>query len=332
MKTLVFEPIYPADGLSCHASHFALLPDGDIFAVWFHGSAEGRDDVRISGARRRRGKWDAPRFLTPDDGLPHWNPVLHRTEDGRLILYYKVGREIASWRTWATTSLDDGEYFSGPRELIPGDESGGRGPVRNKILPLSDGSWLAPGSTEGGGWKCFADRSEDGGETWTRSADILLPEKYYRPGVPVERAKRGIIQPSFWEDPEKPGRVSALMRSTEGRVFRADSLDYGKSFGEPRPIPVPNNNSALDLALLPDGRIFLVLNPVGLPPDGCWGERTPLSLLVSEDGGETFRRVADIAAGERHVFAYPAVRYGEGMLHVTFTHDRTEILYTVLEI
>ena len=56
-----------------------------------------------------------------------------------------------------------------------GDE-GGRGPVRNKILRLSDGTLLAPASIEQGEWRCLWTAREDEGETWTRTADIRLPE------------------------------------------------------------------------------------------------------------------------------------------------------------
>jgi len=33
--------------VSCHASHLALLPNNEVLAVWFGGSAEGADDVAI---------------------------------------------------------------------------------------------------------------------------------------------------------------------------------------------------------------------------------------------------------------------------------------------
>ena len=76
-------------------------------------------------------------------------------------------------------SADEGKSWTEPRELVPGDE-GGRGPVRNKILRLSDGSLLAPASIEQGEWRCFMDRSEDEGETWTRTTDIRAPQPLRR--------------------------------------------------------------------------------------------------------------------------------------------------------
>lgn len=330
MKIIANEYIYPPDESSCHASSFDILPDGSIFAAWFRGSAEGACDVRIFGAKREGGRWSEPRPLTADDGIPHWNPVVDLSS-GSLRVYYKIGETIAGWHTEVIESYDGGNTFSPSREMVPGDRSGGRGPVRNRILRLSDGSLLAPGSTEYDGWKCFADRSEDGGSTWTRSADITLPPEDLRPGVPAEEKRRGLIQPAFFEDPARPGRVIAFMRSTEGRVFRAESTDFGRSFGPAFATAVKNNNSGIDLDVSPDGRIFLVCNPVGVPEGKIWGKRTPLSVLVSEDGGDSFSRLTEIATGDG-TFAYPSVRYREGRLHVTYTWNRKMICYFCAEV
>ena len=43
---------------------------------------------------------------------------------------------------------------------MPGDR-GGRGPVKNKVIVLSDGTWLAGASLEPDAWDVFVDRSGD---------------------------------------------------------------------------------------------------------------------------------------------------------------------------
>ena len=75
--------------------------------------------------------------------------VLFELEKDKIILFYKVGREISRWRTMYAISTDGGITFLKSQELIAGDE-GGRGPVRNKPIRLSNGWILAPGSTEQG--------------------------------------------------------------------------------------------------------------------------------------------------------------------------------------
>ncbi|HSH16529.1 MAG TPA: exo-alpha-sialidase, partial [Verrucomicrobiae bacterium] len=48
--------IFPAQEQHVHSSSLVELPNGDLLAVWFHGSGERTaDDVVIQGARLRSG-------------------------------------------------------------------------------------------------------------------------------------------------------------------------------------------------------------------------------------------------------------------------------------
>ena len=316
MKILANEFILPfREGRQCHASHFVTLGEGEVFCVYFYGSKEGNDDVCIYGSKRTPdGRWSAPRLLSEEDGLPHWNPVLFRRKDGAVVLFYKVGKTIANWYTKCRISYDNCETWGDSFEMIPNDTTGGRGPVRNKAIYLSDGSILAPGSTEQGRWKCFFDRSMDEGKTWTRSRDLCI--------LPEEDLK-GIIQPTLWQSAEG---VHALLRSTEGKIYRTDSPD-GVEWCDPYPTDMSNNNSGIDLVALPDGRLILCCNPVS----GNWASRTPLSLFESRDNGKTFTLLSHLVTMEGK-YAYPALRYEEGKLHITYTWNRKTLQYFCLEL
>ena len=319
MKILANEFILPVDGgLSCHASHFLLLPGGRVYCVFFGGSREGADDVRIFGAfREKDGKWSVPVPITEDDGVAHWNPVLFEKKDGTYVLYYKVGKTIPHWKTYYRTSRDCVTWSQGC-ELVAGDDSGGRGPVRNKAIYLSDGSILAPTSTEQGEWQSFFDRSTDDGATWQSSPLLSIAPEMAGKYESVEG--HGIIQPTVWED--ETG-AHALMRSTEGKIYRTDSTDF-QSWCAPYAIGMPNNNSGIDVARAPDGRLFLACNPI---PTG--GVRTPLSIYVSTDNGMSFSLYTHLItmAGK---YAYPALRYADGCLHVSYTWNRKTIAYMCL--
>src|SRR5690606_20569982 len=151
----------------CHASTLLQLPNNKWLVAWFGGSREGNDDVGIWLAERFQTRWSPPRLVAKVNETPHWNPALFAAPDGRVHLYFKVGRRIPGWSTWTLTSGDQGATWSEPRALVP-DDVGGRGPVKNKPILLSDGTWLAGASleTEEGRWDVFVDRSEDGGQTW----------------------------------------------------------------------------------------------------------------------------------------------------------------------
>lgn len=88
--------------------------------------------------RNSAGQWSQARVVAAEDGVTHWNPVLFtpdpvRTPD-RVILFYKTGTPIPRWKTWMIESADGGETWSPRRELVYGDESGGRGPVKNPVI------------------------------------------------------------------------------------------------------------------------------------------------------------------------------------------------------
>jgi predicted neuraminidase len=330
------ELIFKGDQLfaSCHASHLTILPNGDVLAAWFAGSAEGADDIAIWCSRRAEGAWSKPLKLADQEGLPHWNPVFHLKADGNLILFYKIGRLLKEWYTMTKYSQDQGFTWSEPVELVQGDR-GGRGPVRNKLIVLSDGTWLAPASSEDGIWQAFVDRSEDDGKSWERSGDIRIQGLDYdhiqevtESGIPVSKQSfvgRGVIQPTLWES--EPGKVHMLLRSTEGFIYRSDSDDNGRTWCDAYPTSLPNNNSGIDLVKLDNGTLVLVFNPIGVN----WGQRSPLVLRASHDNGLTWENelVLEDKEGE---FSYPAIIAQGNDLLVTYTWKRKSIAFRQISI
>lgn len=279
---------------SCHASTLVELPGGGLLCAWFGGTQEKADDVAIWTARFENGAWSTPLLAAKIAEIAHWNPVLDRVGDS-VYLYFKVGEDPKVWSTRWQRSEDGGRTWSAQEELVPTD-IGGRGPVKNKPIHLSDGAWLAPASTETKTlWAAFADRSEDQGKTWTRTEDWSVDKSLLK-GI-------GAIQPTLWES--EPGKVHALMRTGEGRIWRADSEDGGKSWGAVSATDLPNNNSGIDLLRLDDGRLLLVYNPVGKN----WGPRTPLDLALSKDNGDTWTTIAHLEDDPdlKGEYSYPAI-------------------------
>ena len=314
----------------CHASTIVKLREGGFMCCWFGGSHEGEADVAIYGSRRIDGVWSEPMKLA--DGVEaNWNPVLFYREDGTLQLFYKQGQKIAQWQTMVMLSTGDGVTWSEPVELVPGDVSGGRGPVRNKPLRLESGRILAGASTEHGIWQAFADISDDDGVTWRKSGAVTIANLQYQEGEKTAESSiavsdqsfygRGVIQPSLWQDDN--GMVHMLLRSSEGFVYRSDSRDNGETWSNAYPLSLPNNNSGLDLVRAPfDGELYLLCNPVA----ANWGLRSPMTLFKSTDNGCSWTKLYDLAT-ETNEFSYPAIiADGEG-LTMTFTWKRENIVY-----
>ncbi len=315
----------------CHASTLISL-DAELLCCYFGGSREGKADVGIYLSRQTSAGWSEPQLLV-NGAEANWNPVLC-AYNNQLLLFYKEGQAIASWRTYVLRSQDGGRNWSRPEELVPGDMSGGRGPVRNKCIVLRDGTLLAGGSVERGLWTAFVDRSTDG-SCWEQSAPVFISgltygggEKTAESDIAVSRQSfygRGIIQPSLWES--SPNQVHMLLRSSEGYIYRSDSDDGGRGWCPAYPTELPNNNSGLDLVHASDGRLYLVCNPVA----ANWGMRSPLSLFCSVDNGKTWQRLLDLEnqSGE---FSYPAIINVGEKLYISYTWQRENIAVVELSL
>lgn len=293
---------------SCHASTVALAGDGAPLAAWFGGKEEGARDVAIWFARRSGGRWSDPVKIAMGDGVPCWNPVLHRTARGELILFYKIGTSPETWSGALRRSSNDGRTWGEPVLLPPGI----LGPIKNKPLELANGTLVCGTSVESyQSWGCWVERTPDGGRTWTKHGPIRVPDNPY-----------GTIQPAVFGTPG--GNLAMVCRSRGlHQVVRAASRDGGRTWSAAEPIALPQNNSGLDAVRLKDGRVVLIYNHTTRG-------RTPLNLAVSRDMGETWEPgpVLETAPGE---YSYPAIiQAADGTLHFTYTWKRERVRYGTL--
>jgi predicted neuraminidase len=414
-----------------HASTIEEAEDGIIVVAWFGGSHEKAPDVGIWSSYYANGKWSCPMLVAKVNETAHWNPVLFKDQNELVHLYFKVGAEISQWQTYVMTSAD-GKTWSKPVELVKGD-IGGRGPVKNQPIILSNGTWIAPSSQEITGWKSFVDISKDNGKTWQKSKffggpiveneivkkfrragyiknvspeDIrkILDQKKYNKiltlidpkkavwclvndGInirinripedpkalkemsetgewsniysktvsdiirkvnnneiqsvladPAQKQKllegmytvvkdsltNGPIQPALWES--APGKVHALMRTPAGSLWRVDSEDYGKTWGDVYDTGIPNNNSGIDLVKLNTGRLVLILNPIAQN----WGPRSPLTMMISDDNGLTWKAIANLEDEGAYLgdeeFSYPTIiRTKDDGVIISYTWKRDDV-------
>lgn len=324
---------------NCHASTLVCLPGSErLLVAFFAGEKEGSGDTAIWTLHYQDGKPGTPVRAIAEAGVAHWNPVLHH-QDGRVWLFYKTGSDVHRWVTRYVISDDEGITWSSPQPLVTGDRLP-RGPVKNKLLVMSNGEWLAPGSVEDDRyWSCFVDISADRGTSW-RKIDVPIEHQQGAAGggdvwqglqddalweTDVTRVFQwdGVIQPSAWES--APGQIHLLMRSTRGRIYRSDSTDYGRSWCGVYPTSLPNNNSGIDVCTDDAGRLLLAFNPVG----GNWSRRYPLSISGSADNGIGWTEPCDLETSEGE-FSYPAIIVHGGRVYTTYTWNRKNIVLQTL--
>jgi predicted neuraminidase len=301
----------------CHASTI-LKYNNKLLCAWFAGTKEGNDDVKIFLSQNENGIWSNPVQMSQNDNTPCWNPVLFE-KDGVIFLFYKSGKKIPTWKTYIRISKDAGETWSDSSELVPGDRSGSRGPVKNKPILLTDGTIAAPASVETARyWDAFVDISRDNCKTWERSNFIPFDHKH--------SDGKGIIQPTLWEN---DGTLYAMLRSSESSIMRSFTNDL-KTWSECKKTSLPNNNSGIDCVKLNNENIFVVFNPIA----SDWGSRNIIAYAVSPDNGENFSEPVVIELDENTdaEFSYPAVISDGKYVYITYTHYRKSIMFRKFKI
>jgi predicted neuraminidase len=257
--------------------------------------------------------WSAPLEVATGVGfatnrLPTWNPVLFQPKTGPLLLFYKVGPSPSTWWGMVMTSEDEGKTWSAPRRLPDGI----LGPIKNKPVQLDNGDILSPTSSEHEGWRVHFERSTDNGKTWSATPAVN------------DGKEISAIQPSILLHPG--GKLQALGRTRQGKLFDIRSDDAGKTWGKMSLMALPNPSSGTDAVMAQDGRHFLIYNH-------STKGRSPLNLAVSDDGKNwSAALVVENDSAAPNGFSYPAIiQTRDGLLHITYTWKRERIKHVVVD-
>ena len=313
MQSEFIFPIDDAPTAQCHAATIAETPFG-LVAAWFGGTEEKNADVNIWGAFNSGEGWSEPARIAWDEKYPCWNPVLFQPNDGPLMLFYKVGKNVRKW--WGVVkTYEMGSGWSEPRKLGTDPKIGHLiGPAKNKPIQLADGSILCGSSTQHDGWKVHFERSADMGETW----EVL----------PLDAGEYQAIQPA--PHTFGYGTVFATCRTRQGYI-----ISLGGCLGKKPWIHreyLDGINSGLDALVLNDGRSFVAYNM----RDGARKSRHCLRISFlgpdpDDDWEYTHIALEDGQPGEE--FSYPSmIEDRDGRIHVVYTWNRKTIKHVVLEV
>ena len=115
-----------------------------------------------------------------------------------------------------------------------------------------------------------------------------------------------------------------LMRDFRPAQFMSISstADAGRTWTPPQATELPNKDSGICGARLPDGSILAAYN------DRSAGKRENLRLALSNDGGKTWKRVATLEEEPGFEFSYASMVCGpDGTVRMLYSARQTQIVY-----
>lgn len=322
----------PSNCIQNHASNLLVLDNGDLLCTWFAGTQEGISDIHIYISRLKKGEkeWSEAVKVSDDPTRSEQNPILFNAPDGKMWLLYtaqKSGNQDTAIVRYRIS--EDKGYSWGPIETLfdtPGTF------IRQPIVLLDNGDWLLPI------FYCYT----SSGQKWTGDKDISA-------------VKISKDQGKTWEEYEVPnslgcvhmnveklddGTLLALFRSRwADNIYSSYSIDNGRTWSDPTPTELPNNNSSIQFTKLDNGHLALVFN--NMNAENCterrtslydeiededeeendvvysnennideggrsafWGApRAPMTVAISEDGGKTWPHLKDLEIGDGYAMS-----------------------------
>lgn len=308
---IAFADLPTAGRKSHHAATLVAGAQGQPIAFWFAGSREGASDVCILRSEFVNGRWSEAEPVL-DAGLAsalsrRWvvklgNPVATRDAEGRLHLYV-VSVTVGGWsgsRLLHFVSRDEGRTYASAEMVVLSPLLNVSTLVKSPALAGGDGVML-PVYHELATKRPLMVRLDDSGGV---ASAVRMGDRV------------GLLQPAVV--PLRDGGYGCFLRHRRARPPRVQwqTSDDGDVWSHPTPLTIPNPNSAIAAAALPDGDIVLALNALD-------SNRNRLSLLVG-DGRGGWREVCEPLAALVEV-SYPALLAAPDALHVVCTYEREKI-------
>ena len=321
----VFGPETPG-GRYKHPASLSELANGDLFIAYYGGEGEYQGDTAVFGSRRAKEstKWTLPVRIADTPDRADGNGVIWQEPGGAAWLFYVV----RYGETWSDSvikykySLDnamtwtDSELLTFQKGMM----------VRSQPIQLLDGDFLLPIYHETGN-----DKESVGPESASLFARYHKKSRTWSFTNEVH-SRIGNIQPSVVQ--LDSNHLMACCRRgggygpmPDGFIVKTESHDGGLSWSPGVDTEFPNPNAAVDLIRLKNGHLILIYN------DNNQGERDPLAMRVSSDGGKVWSKAKNIVSNPDDEAAYPfIIQTSDGRIHGVYTSQkRTTVNHFMLD-
>jgi len=314
---------HPCVGPQVHSASVVIDSDGDLLAVWFGGSREGAGDVRIFESRLASGssRWSPEQILLDRQKVSAdlnryikklGNPVLGRSEDGRLWLFF-VTVSAGGWSGSSVNymvSADNGKTWSDSRRLITTPFFNVSTLVHGVPLIHSNGTLSVPVYHELiGKFSELLQISKDG--KVLAKQRISSGKQSFQPAATAISGSEAVL-------------LARSASPSDRHIFISSTRDAGKTWTAPVPTNLPNPDSGIAVVSGADKSLLVVYND-------SQTDRGNLALAISRDQGKTWRRIHYFEheevphSGEE--YSYPTIIRSGDQYHLVYTWRREGIRY-----
>jgi sialidase-1 len=295
---------------------FVQLSDGRWLFVYTHFDAGDSDHAGAYLAGRLSdddgATWSEEDIVVLDNegDMNIMSVSLLRLIDGRIALIYLRKNSLVDCRPYLRFSVDEAQSWSEPIEIIPSHEVGYYVVNNDRVIQLPGGRLIVPTALHShvtaeplfspyGRIFCYI--SDDAGEVWNRSAEVLV--EAHENGERVLVQEPGVVA---LED----GRLLMFCRTDTGSQYVAYSSDEGKHWSPLRASEIQSPCSPASIKRIPStGDLLLVWNNHAEISAELAGKRTPLTIALSQDDGEHWIQMKTLEDDPNSWYCYTAIAF-----------------------
>ncbi len=309
-KQIVLDLRAGADNPRNSEGDFVTLKDGRILFIYAKYQGEGGSDFAPADLVARSSS-DGGETWTQEDELVVKNEgqmnvmsvSLLRLRDGRIALFYARKNSRSDNIPYVRYSTDEAETWGEPQPCIT-DQPGYYVMNNDRATQLKSGRIILPLSlhktpttewSNRGTLRCYY--SDDAGASWQAGQKVPGPDS-------VITQEPGVVELI-------DGRLLMYLRANGGVQYFSYSGDQGETWSEIEPSTIASPISPASMARVPmTNDLMLVWNNNGAKGPGYFkGQRSPLTVAVSDDEGQTWRHLQNLEDDPEGTFCYTAIHF-----------------------
>lgn len=291
---------------------FIQLKDGDILFIYTHFTGGTGDNAsahlagRISSNKGKTWTTEDKSILANEGGMNIMSVSLLRLDNDEIALFYLRKNSEYDCIPFIRISTDEAKTWGEPTRCIDGE---GYHVVNNdRLVQLPGGRLIFPTSlhhpdTFGYG-KIMCYYSDDDGKTWLKSQEVANPEN-------ITLQEPGIIE-------LENDKIMLFCRTESGVQYFSFSDDKGLTWSEIEPGNIRSPLSPASIERIPETGDLLLLwnNNYEQGRDG--GKRTPYTMAISKDEGQSWEKIKAIESDPAGWYCYTAIEFVDD--HVLLGH------------